>query len=471
MKKDASIDPASIVHRLSREELQSLVLECLETDDGLARRILQRFAPSKAAKTINAILDRLEREHSDTSWGGIDDPEGLGYELGQMGLKAQAAAEAGDFRTALMIDTIMISRMAGYAFNAGDDDGEIMMQVNDAFRRLDLLAGNAGLVETTRLALREWACDNIDSSWAREGDSWDVSCLALMARASRNSEELKEAFSRCLRFVGKDGGTEKSGRGKSSGYSEYSAESAIMIAIGLYERMDDQAGRQRFIDENLRFDAVRKLAIDEAVDSGNYDRALTLARDGMKESRETGAFGLIGGYENRIVTILDLAGKSVEASRFLEERCLGEHSIDRFCLLKKRSSDRKKWIETRERILATFEARKDWEHVGDILREEHLGERLLALTDRVPRLFDKYYSFIGKTHPDRVIPFLEKRIPGYFVDAQSRSRYAASAGTFSEYAGYAGKEAACTLIRKLIAEYPNRPAMREELGKILAGMK
>jgi hypothetical protein len=143
----------------------------------------------------------------------------------------------------------------------------------------------------------------------------------------------------------------------------------------------------------------------------------------------------------------------------------------RFRLLKKRGSDRKLWIETRERILVVFEARKDWVHIADILQEEHLGDRLLALTDRIPGLFDRYYAFIGKTHPERVIPYLEKKIPEYFKSTRTRSDYAKSAGKFSEYSDYAGLQSARALIRSIIAAYPNRSAMKDELGRILDRME
>jgi hypothetical protein len=479
VKKDASIDPVSIVQRLSRDELQTIVLESLKIDDTLARRIILRFAPATSAETIGAILDRLKKEHTDDDWGHIENSEALGDSLEELGRKAEEAAEAGDFATAMMIDTTMISRMAGYASNGDDEYGAVEDQVDEAFERLAILAESYDFDESTRLALRTWSENNIESSWAKAHNSWDISCLCLMENSSQSDDESRETLARCLRIVDSIGEDRRNGAAARGGiaphrtmgeHSRRSAEKAVMIAIRLYGSMADPEARKRFIDAHMHVAPVRDLAIDEAVARGNYSLALSLAREGLSAQSAAGSHGLVSAYEDRIVEILDLDGRAEDASRFIEELCLAERSIDRFRLLKKRGSDRKLWIETRERILVVFETRKDWVHIADILQEEHLGDRLLALTDRIPGLFDRYYAFIGKTHPERVIPYLEKKIPEYFRSAGSRSDYANCAGKFSEYSGYAGPHSARALIRNIIAEYPNRPAMRDELGKILERM-
>jgi hypothetical protein len=449
------LDPRSIIPLLSRAELERIIRERLnEGDEELSELIVAIKAEKKDKRSPAAIVEALMRKHQSRDYEYIEDAYDLGQDLLRLGDRAEEAVSKGEFVFAVQLLMKAIERAAPHAYEGGDDEEcPILDAVEDGF---DRLMGITQAPEADPVALNEiwtWALQSVDMQWARDGDSWDMSCLELAAAAARGEAELQAVLELCARFTA----------GPKSEWSwTYNAQRASLIAVGLLGRAGDKAARRAYIEDHLSFADIRKLAVDEAMNSHDYSRAIGLSRDGVEILRENDQSGSADEFAQRLVEALDRAGEKEEAAREFEKLVIESFSDERFAALKKRYTAQNSWTTTRDRVITALEKNHHFGALAAIYKAERMNERLLALAEKNGYIFRQYLDTIGRTYPERAACFLKNQVEQELHRTAKRSSYALFAKTIRKYGKYAGKESAEALFDSLIAAYPARRAMREE---------
>jgi hypothetical protein len=452
------LDPRSLLASLSRSEFERIIRERLdEGDEYLGELIIALQAEKTDRRSPSAIVDSLMRRHKGRGYDYIEDAYGFGRDLLRLRDRAAVAAAKGDYVFAVQVLVKAIECAAPHAYDGGDDEeSPIMDAVERGFERL---LGLARSPESDPSALRElgtWALRSVDSQWARDGDSWDMVCLELAAAAARGEADVQAVLELCSRFT----------EGPRTEWSwTYRAQRAALVAAALLERAGDEMTRRAYIENHLFLADIRMLAVDEAMKTRDYSRAIGLSRDGVKLFREADQDGSADKFAERLIDALDRSGEEEAAALELENLVITTFSSDRFDALKKRHPNRSTWLETRDRIISALEKRNSSHALAMIYKADHMNERLLELAEKDEFIFMEYLDTIGHTYPDRAARFLKNEVERELRRTASRGAYARSAASVLRYGNYAGKKAAEALFDSLISAYPSRRAMREEFAK------
>jgi len=457
-KEKELIDPRSLLASLSRPELERVVRKRLdEGDEELGEIILGLKAEKSDARSPSTIVDAVMRRHKDPEYDCVDDPESLARDLRRLYGRAEEAVSKGDCLFAVRLLACAVERAAPHVYEGGDEEGELMDAVEEGFERLSELARASDAGPAALRELGAWAAQGVEARWARDGDSWDMACLALVAEAARGEDAVRATIELCSRFT--------ENPQPAWGWS-YRAGRAALVAAGLMARVGDVEGRRAYIEAQLALDDIRKLAIDEAMAAEDYPRVAKLCRDGARLAREAGRGGAANEFEERLIEALDRAGAEDEATGELERLVMESFRVDRFEALKGRYSGRESWAKARDRIIAALEGEGgSAEALAVVFEAEGMVERLLALAEKHEFVFSRHLDAIGRAYPERAARFLKTRIEDELRRTGTRGSYERGAESILRYGSFAGKEAAEALFDSLIASYPSRRAMREEFER------
>lgn len=105
--------PANIVRALTREELEAFLLSQLELDDGaLASAILARFGRAKGKDEWLKLVRECRRNHSDGSYGIVDDADNLALDLEELRTKAKQMKGKDSANKAFALYTAIVEAIA-----------------------------------------------------------------------------------------------------------------------------------------------------------------------------------------------------------------------------------------------------------------------------------------------------------------------------------------------------------------------
>lgn len=454
---DETVDPRSILPTLPRTLLERIIRERLdEGDEELAKLIFSVGAEKKDRRTPQAIVTRLMKKYGHSEYGFIENSYGFALDLRRLAGRAAEAASSGNYGFAVELLTRVTESAGPHAYEGDDEECEVMESVDDCLERLAEIArapqaGNEALGE-----LRSWALQSIDAKWAQEGDSWDMSCLEIAALAARNESDMRVILDICARLTKK----------RSPDWSEaYRAGRASTIAADLLGRLGDDAMRSAYIDTHLHLADIRKLAVDEAMEARDFDRAIELCRDGVALFRKRDESGTADEFAERLIAAFDMAGKKGDAAMEAESLLIESFSTDRYKSLKKRYPRRASWIAVRDRIIGTLEKRSSTYDLAEIYAIEGMPDRLLAIAEDEESIFEENLAMIGRAYPERAANFIKRDVERKLKNTASRESYARCAESILGYAKYAGKKATEAFFDSLITTYPARRVMREEFEK------
>jgi len=450
-------DPADLVRKLTRDELDSLVLERLAAGDkSLTSAIAVRFANSDAGgaqETVHALVE----ERTGYRFGMINDADGLSDELEELRNRAKAWKSSGKDLETLALLRAIVEEVAPHCWEGDAHDGVLVGSVQEALDDIRSLASRPDADPECREEIRAWARGNVEARWALEGDSWDFELILIQLAATRGKEERRESFELCRSKCEPNPG---------NWTTDYLAEKCAKAILDVLETPADEAERRVFVAGHLHLDVVRHEAINLALTERDFAAAEQLAREGMALAERKSHTGTSDCYANRLLEAFDAKGDAAASLAFLEARAIEKKAIGWFEKLKQRLPEEGAWEIARERIIASLPTNSHYFH-ATIFAAEGLVERLRELASHDGSVMRDHYQQIGRGFPDDAARYLEKGIRKELERPQSRHGYERIATEVREYGGYAGSPAMVKLVDDLLSRYSNRPAMIAELNRVL----
>lgn len=451
---------AALIKKMSRETLESILLDRLGEDAALERRILAEYGSSTTVDHYKSLVDGMLDGLQGWGYRGYSEDDAYSAALEIEGLfdKAEKKPVEDRARAVFTIAQAVIERLVPSLDERDDHDGNLYSTVDETFGRVAEIAKSKRAESDLLADISRWAENLVSSdrlgSWRRE---WAERCIAIAVSAARSAERLREIIALCDSFVD---------AGKPNFSSIYLAEEIALIKIELLGRLKAKAERKAFIEAHLDFHGVRELAIKEAFEAKDFARCKTLASDGISHAAKNDLPGHIDGYRTSLVEAMDAEGAGNEADRLVERWAIEAHGDSWFKALKKRAP-KGEWKATMERVLAAIESRGDRTRLlASLYASERLLDRLMDLCEKKPREFVEYYRKLMKTYPSRVAPLLKDYIGHKAATDTKRNSYGETASLVGDYGSCAGAAAASAFIDELESRYASRRAMREELEKV-----
>lgn len=252
-------------------------------------------------------------------------------------------------------------------------------------------------------------------------------------------------------------------------YSIYrGCENPILKRIEYMKKLNcTEAEIAEYRKNNRRFFIVRELEISEAIDEGNYEKAIEVLLESKR--LDTGNKNHLEKYSKQLIDIYKKLG-AIEL--FCEEtifylESFGQYDLTYVNVLKPYIKDEEEWNKI---IDGVVEKNTHGDFVCNLLSAEKRYEQLLSKIensfDKV-RLLDVHEKVLRKNYPDRVIKIYKDYLKQAAEMANQREKYRGLMVYLKKISKCIGGDE----IAKAIAEdwrrlYKRRTAMMDELRKI-----
>lgn len=260
-------------------------------------------------------------------------------------------------------------------------------------------------------------------------------------------------------------------------YIEYSQGFYIGILIDLAKRLANKEAAEKLISRYLHFPDIRKIKLDFYIDTKDYQSAKNLIRDGVEVAKGHSHPGTVKEWEKELIKISRLEKDVVEERRLLRGVFFVNARSMEYLLQLKDTYDSEGWHEEREKIISQILEEdkilkyRNMNIIAQIYVNEKLWGRLLKLFYiegiGVDAIASHGYHLHNK-YPEEMLELYQPILIRYASRANKRSHYRQVAQALKEFLEIkGGRNVVVKLLERFKKEYVRRPAMIDELNRVL----
>ncbi|WP_228745435.1 SWIM zinc finger domain-containing protein [Paenibacillus sp. S150] len=472
LEENASADsnesaPASSLQQIleakDKSELVSLLLSLALSSEQTEQRIriyLSDIHDSGGIQDyrdlIRSYIDLHADRHGFVGWGKVNGAV-QGAEL--VAARAVQAFEEDEPLQAVLINLCILEEMLKLLQEADDSDGTVGGMIDDS---LDRIYEVAQLGEQLPPEVAEKLFHLVlGMTQHPELDGWPDWQLALLQCADglAVSTELQARWE-------EQAGQLSQSSDSSSWSNQHFAAGIADIRLERLQRQDSGDELQVYLHNNLQFPSFREQAILLALDAARYDEAIRLAVEGEELDTANHLPGLVEQWKQLRYEAYKLSGDTLSQRDLgLELLCGGELS---YYPAVKSAYSAAEWPSIYTVILDRLEQHSSWDNVyTKLLIQEQETDRLLRYVQAHPYEIGKYYPHLVADHPQEVIGIFRTYIEQLAIQASTRKQYRQVCLSIQMLRKASGSAAAEPVAHALLAAYPNRPAFKDELTRLL----
>jgi hypothetical protein len=246
----------------------------------------------------------------------------------------------------------------------------------------------------------------------------------------------------------------------------------------------------QLIAENMDIKAVRQAEVDKAIAGNDLKKAKTLLNEGMRKAEADKLPGLANSWEKQLLNIAvienDIPLVRWYCKKFAFDRAFENQYYNQW----KATFTKEEWPEIVEHVIREIDEKTRKNHketqwsplnyallqaLAPLYITENYLDRLFLLVKEEKRL-DVLMRFHGYLIADYGDELIKLYVPALITDADgssNRDHYIQLTNTMKKIVDDipAGKEAIKQTTQSLLVKYPRRPAMVEELNKLLKSLK
>jgi hypothetical protein len=469
-KSKTTVDKiAELLENISHDELKNFVYEQSVQDKKFRNMLLVSFVlPSEKeasifyAKQVKSIL------RSNTNRDGfIEWSEGrqVRIAIDKLLQTAQKLVDGSSFATAVHLCSAIMEQTCEALQYADDSNGEVGHCVNAAYEMLQQIA-NMDIDEPARILLFEYCLSafekNVFSGWGWHTDILEIASLLL-----KTGEE-KLRLLKCI---------------EQAEHTEFDRGNAQNIKYSIILKTEGGQAAERFMEQNLSNSDFRQRAIQNAFDNRNFERAISLAKDGINFDKEERP-GLVKEWVDWLLKIAQTQQDTDRIIEYARRRYLdNSRSEQDYYQILKQAVKPEEWNAFVEKMLTDIAvARNHFDYSMDMAAQiyirEQWWERLMKLLENTLSreypfwgsqkldIIAKYEKYLAADYSDKITDWYVAEIKQYMESSTSRVHYQNACRYLRRIIKLdAGKKAAET-IQFLRSAYPRRKALMEELDKV-----
>jgi hypothetical protein len=235
--------------------------------------------------------------------------------------------------------------------------------------------------------------------------------------------------------------------------------------------MKGEADAEKFVEQNLDNADLRKKAIERALKDKNFEKATSLAHDGIKKDADEKP-GLAKEWYDWLLRIAIAENDKphvVEYARYLFIDGFRQDQ-DYYCILKQ-NTEPAEWISFVEELIGEIRRKDRWSNIdviGKIYITEQWWDRLLKLVSETRHLpyIQHYEKYLSDKYPTELAELYEKGIIEYLKKMTGRDHYKEACRYMLRMIKLGASNRVNNLVANLRKEYPLRKALMDELDKI-----
>jgi hypothetical protein len=461
IKKRRNEQLRAALEKMSREELTDLLMQQLKKDNLLANELLTRYTdavPDKrlyATMVLSAIRSGKERDGYVDYRGASTVAQGVRPLLEQ----ARALIARDDGTKAIPILQAILENLVPALSSADDSDGNMGGCIEEAVEQLNDAASN--LPPSQKLEFLEY-CLAQSANPHFSGWDWKWDLLQIAADQVMTEDE------RTRVLVALDGmkRNQRTGQSRFSDYlDEFEETNIVEIQLSLIERLDGPDKAREFMQKNVHLNSVRETLVQEYIAEKKLATAFKLCKEAIKQY-ENSAPGLVGHYQRYLLEIAEQEGDTDEVIRLAKDLFLTTQDFALYDLLK-RSVPAAEWPEFVERLIQKIPKAYGGSFLAaEVLAREGLWDRLMALVKTSPVIASRHQKELETRFPGDMCAIYQAAVYQIMRGAAGRGDYQKAADLLIRMKMLGQETQAQTIVKELIAQYPKRRAMADELQKV-----
>lgn len=443
---------------ITHDELKQFVREKASANAPFRDLFLLSFALRNSeeskefyVKQVKAILKTASDKHGDIDWSALRQ---VGKAIENLLETAQEQISNQNYKSALFISTAVMEQMAQTLDYCDDSNGTIGESVDAAYKILFAIA-----IEQSSEEIRKQIIDYCFTSFENQiykGFDWHMGVLQVAALLSQTEDETERLFTQI----------------DSAQLSDYEKEEAQNIKYNILLHTKGESVAETYLEQNITNATLRREAIQKALQQKNFERATSLAKDGISYDGKERP-GLAKEWYDRLLQIAQAQNDAegiCKYARILLIENFGNQQ-DYYQILKQhiKPAEWNSFIEAVIQDISTQQKRwPNTDLIASIFIKEEWWDRLLELVKQTPGFstIDHYEKYLSKDYANEIAELYTTGILRYMKNSIGREHYQNACKYIRKIRQLGAMERADKIISHLRNEYPKRRALIEELDKL-----
>lgn len=448
-----------LLDKVTHDELTLFVREHATKNAQFRDLLLASFAqynPNESRTLYAKQVKALIKVARDSDKYGLIDSSGAKYiskEISPMLSLAERYLSQGNHQSAFFICTAIMDELISALLLADDREGVLGNAIYAAYDTLSVITCEEPS-EAIRRQILKYCFTSFDKR-TFAGWDWHIGLLQLAACILDTEGEVEELFKRINSIPESD---------------EYEIKEVQKIKYCILLEKKGTEVAQKYLEQNLDNPSFREVAIQDALDQKDYERATALANDGIEQ--DSGYPGLVTNWYEWLLKIAE-SQKDPERIILYARHLLLNNSIpslDYYEILRK-TVPPEQWTDFVETIVQEAIERKPYyrtDLVASIFIREEWWSRLLDLVKKECNLdqLAKYEKLLAQHFPSELADLYAERIIEYVESHIGRNYYRTACKYIRKMIKFGAREKADEVISQLRQTHYNRRALMEELDNV-----
>ncbi|MDR8389527.1 SWIM zinc finger family protein [Aliifodinibius sp. S!AR15-10] len=455
-----------IFKNTTQEDLQAFIKDCIISVDGFKNRFLAHFTDrldEDPDRQYRSIIRNYAKAAQDRH-GFIDyrSAPTLTRPLWELNQKANELLDAGKSVESMALCQILVEEIAEVIQHMDDSDGGAGNVVMQAFDTLDGIAGDGS--SEIKKQLFEWCMQELPLQKYHDF-GFESHFLELLPQLVSSPEQEEQFFDLLDRQIERE---------KESRWPDYGVTQLIKAKIEYSRRRGRKQEVLELLKTHSRFPDFREQLVDQALENEKFERAKNLCREGIDIAKENNHRGIVSRWQEKLFQIARQENDVPAMRKWAETLFFDSYATMQWYRALKATYSKQEWPEKCEELIDQIKGPDQRGGYGQattlaqIFAEEDYTDRLLKLLQLNTKdisFVDHYAGILKKDYPYKLLDLYEQGIAEQ-AQQTGRKQYRQIAGWLRKMKKITGgDEKALELFKRLLRQYNNRPAMKEEFEK------
>jgi len=472
-----------LLKKLSLAELQEFTSQYAKRDKDFKTEFELWFADKDdridISKKYEGLIKKIIAKYSDRGFINYRSSIGLAREIDELIGSGHSFIKKGNYRDAFLFAKPLLKEMVEVVTYCDDSSGSIGGTINDAIRFIETItkAGEVAieLLEQVFDFLHTELKDKVYFSYGDFGYDLFYIFQSLAIQLNRSQDFLHFIDARSAELTGE--------------YDGYRQEFFTKRKIEFLKAIGKTSEAEKLVEQNMDIVEIRLAQVNKAITKKDLLQAKKLIEGGIKIAEDKKHPGTVSQWEKELLRIAVIEKDTAKIRYYTKHFAFDRGFNNQYYKEWKKTYNTTEWKLVIEKYIHEQIAKITQEHkenknkmwlpvnppllekLAPIYIEEQYWDRLFELVKRESNIEAvlRYHDYLFKQYPIELLEIYVPMLEGSGDKANSRSDYAALAGYMQRLMKDIpqGKEKITALAKSLKQKYPRRPAMIDELNKIL----
>lgn len=455
-KKTTEEQIKSILKSVSEEEIKEFILGNAKKDRSFRNLFLASFSyvsEDQSKKYYQKQIHSILRSATDRSgFIGWSEMAYLNSAMQPLLHNAELFFKNKSYCTLIYMCTALLEEMTEAFQYADDSSGDIGYYIDFSMEMLHK-TGNSEITSEIRQELFAYCIQAFEQQYF-EGWDWHLGILQLANNLITEENQADIILAKLKSFQ-----------------NEYEKERAQELELDIMSRFKKEEIVQDFVERNIGNSRIREREIEKAFDHKDYQRAITLAKDGINYDKDKKP-GLLKTWYDWLLKIAEAQNDIPKIIEYAKYRLLNNFMANRdYYQILKDHIDPDGWESYVEGIIEEIKSQGgwiDWSKIREIYVREHYWDRLLVSIQEHPdlRTIEHFESYLKTDYSQELVELYSKAITSFLVTNVGRKYYQTACRYLRRMKKLGGTDEVNSLISELKDQYKQRRALLQELDNV-----